>query len=142
MCAMSPGSETGGSIRIPASLCGVAGLKPTYGRVSLRGVIPLAWTLDHSGPLARAVGDLALTLNAVAGHDPLDPASADVPTEDYSAGIEDGATGVRIIIPTNHFFDDVDPEVDAAVPQAARVLSSLGATVTESALPPVDLLTP
>jgi aspartyl-tRNA(Asn)/glutamyl-tRNA(Gln) amidotransferase subunit A len=139
-CFMSPGSDTGGSIRIPAALCGVAGVKPTYGRVSLRGVIPLAWTLDHSGPLARTVGDLALALNAIAGHDPLDPSSADVPTEDYMAGIEEGATGVRVVVPTNHFFDDVDPEVDAAVREAARVLTSLGASVTETALPRVDLL--
>jgi len=139
-CYVSPGSDTGGSIRIPASLCGVVGLKPTYGRVSLRGVIPLAWTLDHSGPLARTVADLALTLNAIAGHDPFDPSSADVPSEDYAAGIEDGARGMRIIVPTNHFFDDVDPEVDAAVREAARVLVSLGASVTEMALPRVDLL--
>jgi aspartyl-tRNA(Asn)/glutamyl-tRNA(Gln) amidotransferase subunit A len=142
-CYLSPGSDTGGSIRIPASLCGVAGLKPTYGRVSLRGVIPLAWTLDHSGPLARTVGDLAFALNAIAGHDPLDPGSVDVPTEDYAAGIddEDGAKGVRILLPTNVFFDDVEPEVDAAVREAARVLTSLGATVTEMPLPRADLLT-
>jgi aspartyl-tRNA(Asn)/glutamyl-tRNA(Gln) amidotransferase subunit A len=141
-CFMSPGSDTGGSIRIPASLCGVAGLKPTYGRVSLRGAIALSWTLDHAGPLARTVDDLALALNAIAGHDPLDASSADAPTEDYASGIEDGATGVRVVVPTNHFFDDVDPEVDAAVREAARVLTSLGATVTELALPRVDLLAP
>jgi len=139
-CYASPGSDTGGSIRIPASLCGVAGLKPTYGRVSLRGVIPLAWTLDHAGPLARTVGDLALALSAIAGHDPLDPSSSDEPVEDYAAGIEDGAQGVRVIVPTNHFFDDVDPEVDAAVREAARVLTSLGASVIEQALPRVELL--
>src|SRR6267143_1211810 len=86
-CYFSLGSDTGGSIRIPASLCGVAGLKPTYGRVSLRGVIPLAWTLDHSGPLARTIGDLALALNAMAGHDPLDPSSVAIANEDYTAGI-------------------------------------------------------
>jgi aspartyl-tRNA(Asn)/glutamyl-tRNA(Gln) amidotransferase subunit A len=108
--------------------------------VSLRGVIPLAWTLDHSGPLARTVGDLALALNAMAGHDPLDPGSVDVASEDYAAGIEGGANGVRVVIPTNHFFDDVDPEVDAAVREAARVLASLGASLTEIALPRVDLL--
>jgi aspartyl-tRNA(Asn)/glutamyl-tRNA(Gln) amidotransferase subunit A len=141
-CFMSPGSDTGGSIRIPASLCGVVGLKPTYGRVSLRGAIALSWTLDHAGPLARTVDDLALALNAIAGHDPLDPSSADVSTDDYASGIEDGATGVRVIVPTNHFFDDVDPEIDAAVREAARVLASLGATVTEMALPRVDLLAP
>jgi aspartyl-tRNA(Asn)/glutamyl-tRNA(Gln) amidotransferase subunit A len=139
-CCVSPGSDTGGSIRIPAALCGVAGLKPTYGRVSLRGVIPLAWTLDHAGPLARTVGDLALTLNAIAGHDPLDPSSADVSSEDYTAGIEDGIKGVRVIVPANYFFDDVDPEVDAAVREAARVLASLGASLTEAALPRVELL--
>ncbi len=141
-CFMSPGSDTGGSIRIPASLCGVAGLKPTYGRVSLRGAIALSWTLDHAGPLARTVGDLALALNAIARHDPLDPSSADVATEDYPSGLEDGAAGVRIVIPTNHFFDEVDPEVDAAVREAARVLTSLGASVTEMALPRVELLAP
>jgi aspartyl-tRNA(Asn)/glutamyl-tRNA(Gln) amidotransferase subunit A len=139
-CYLSPGSDTGGSIRIPASLCGVAGLKPTSGRVSLRGVIPLAWTLDHAGPLARTVGDLALGLNAIAGHDPLDPSSVDVASEDYAAGVEDGAKDVRVIVPTNFFFDDVDPEVDAAVREAARVLTTLGASVTEMALPRVDLL--
>ena len=139
-CYLSPGSDTGGSIRIPASLCGVAGLKPTHGRVSLRGVIPLAWTLDHSGPLARTVGDLALALSAIAGHDPLDPSSSDTPSEDYGAGIEDGAKDVRVIIPTNHFFDDIDPEVDAAVREAARVLISLGASVAELTLPRADLI--
>ena len=139
-CYSSPGSDTGGSIRIPASLCGVAGLKPTYGRVSLRGVIPLAWTLDHSGPLARTVGDLAIALNATAGHDPLDPASVDVASEDYTAGIEDGAKDMRVIVATN-FFDDVDVEVDTAVREAARVLASLGASLSERALPRVDLLT-
>ena len=141
-CYVSPGSDTGGSIRIPASLCGVVGLKPTYGRVSLRGAIALSWTLDHAGPLARTVGDVALALNAIAGHDPLDPTSADIPTEDYTAGIEDGATGVRVIVPTNHFFDDVDPEVDLAVREATRVLGSLGAIVTDMALPRAELLAP
>ena len=142
LCFMSPGSDTGGSIRIPASLCGVVGLKPTYGRVSLRGAIALSWTLDHAGPLARTVGDVALALNAIAGHDPLDPSSADVPTEDHASGLEDGAQSVRVLVPTNHFFDDVDREVDAAVREAARVLASLGATVTDMALPRVDLLAP
>jgi aspartyl-tRNA(Asn)/glutamyl-tRNA(Gln) amidotransferase subunit A len=142
LCFMSPGSDTGGSIRIPASLCGIAGLKPTFGRVSLRGAIALSWTLDHAGPLTRTVGDLALALNAIAGHDPLDPSSSDVPTEDYASGIESGAKDVRIVVPTNYFFDNVDPEVEAAVREAARVLSSLGANVTEMALPRAELLVP
>jgi aspartyl-tRNA(Asn)/glutamyl-tRNA(Gln) amidotransferase subunit A len=141
-CFMSPGSDTGGSIRIPASLCGIAGLKPTHGRVSLRGAIALSWTLDHAGPLARTVGDLALALNAIAGHDPLDPSSSDVPTDDYTSGIEDGVKDVRVVVPTNYFFDDVDPEIGAAVREAARVLSSLGASVTEVALPRAELLVP
>ena len=141
-CFMSPGSDTGGSIRIPASLCGIAGLKPTYGRVSLRGAIALSWTLDHAGPLARTVGDLAIALGAIAGHDPLDPSSSDIPTDDYASGVEDGAKDVRVVIPTNHFFDDIDPEVDSAVREAARVLASLGANVTEIALPRAELLAP
>jgi aspartyl-tRNA(Asn)/glutamyl-tRNA(Gln) amidotransferase subunit A len=139
-CYASPGSDTGGSIRIPAALCGVAGLKPTYGRVSLRGVIPLAWTLDHAGPLARTVLDLALTLGAIAGHDPRDPVSADVATEDWASGIDDGAQGVRVLVPTNYFFDEIDAEVDAAVREAARVFTTLGASVTEAELPRTELL--
>ena len=139
-CYASPGSDTGGSIRIPAALCGVTGLKPTYGRVSLRGVIPLAWTLDHAGPLARTVRDLALTFAAIAGHDPLDPASADVATEDYTAGIDEGASGMRILVPTNYFFDEIDAEVDTAVREAARVFTTLGASVSEAALPRTELL--
>jgi aspartyl-tRNA(Asn)/glutamyl-tRNA(Gln) amidotransferase subunit A len=139
-CYASPGSDTGGSIRIPAALCGVTGLKPTYGRVSLRGVIPLAWTLDHAGPLARTVLDLALALGAIAGHDPLDPVSAEVATEDWAAAIDDGAQGVRVLVPTNYFFDEIDAEVDAAVRAAARVFTTLGASVTEAELPRTELL--
>src|SRR5688572_2282511 len=139
-CYASPGSDTGGSIRIPAALCGVTGLKPTYGRVSLRGVIPLAWTLDHAGPLARTVLDLALAFGAIAGHDPLDPVSAEVATEDWAAAIDDGAQGVRVLVPTNYFFDEIDAEVDAAVREAARVFTTLGASVTEAELPRTELL--
>src|SRR6185503_4290512 len=140
MCFLSPGSDTGGSIRIPAALCGIAGIKPTYGRVSLRGVVPLAWSLDHAGPLARTVRDLAIAMQVLAGHDPLDPGSADVPAEDYLADLEKGAKGLRIAIPTAHFFDDVDPEIDAAVRAAANVYASLGARVDERALPHTELL--
>src|SRR3954470_16092956 len=140
MCFMSPGSDTGGSIRIPAALCGIAGIKPTYGRVSLRGVVPLAWSLDHAGPLARSVRDLALTLQVIAGHDPLDPGSADVPAEDYSADLEKGARGLRIAVPTSHFFTDAETEVEAAVRDAAKLFASLGARVEERALPHTELL--
>ena len=140
MCMVSPGSDTGGSIRIPASLCGIAGLKPTYGRVSLRGVVPLAWSLDHAGPLARSVRDIAIALAQLAGHDPADPGSADVPVDDYLGGLDGGAKGMRILVPTNHFFETVDPEVDAAVREAARALASAGARVEERALPHTELL--
>ncbi|MDQ2951998.1 MAG: amidase [Chloroflexota bacterium] len=140
MCFVSPGSDTGGSIRIPAALCGVMGLKPTYGRISLRGVVPLAWSLDHAGPLARSVRDLAIALQAWAGHDPRDPGSADVPFDDYLSDLENGARGLRIVMPSSYFFDGVDPEVDRAVRAAAAVLVSLGATVEELPLPHADLL--
>ena len=140
MCFVSPGSDTGGSIRIPAALCGVAGIKPTYGRVSLRGVVPLAWSLDHAGPLARTVRDLAIALAALAGYDSGDPSSADEPVDDYFAGLEGGVKGLRVLIPTTHFYTDIDPEVDAAVREAARTLSSLGADVREGPLPHTELL--
>jgi aspartyl-tRNA(Asn)/glutamyl-tRNA(Gln) amidotransferase subunit A len=140
MCFLSPGSDTGGSIRIPASLCGIAGLKPTYGRISLRGVVPLAWSLDHAGPLARTVKDLAIALTLLAGYDPDDPGSVDRPVDDYLTHLDDGVKGLRVLIPTEHFFDGVDPAVDAAVRAAATVLAGLGAVIEERALPSSGLL--
>jgi len=140
MAALSPGSDTGGSIRIPAALCGIAGLKPTYGRISLRGVVPPAWSLDHAGPLARTVRDLAIAIAQLAGYDAADPTSADVPVDDYLADLEGGAKALRVLVPANHFFEAVDPEVDAAVREAARTLASLGARVEERPLPQVELL--
>ena len=135
MCFLSPGSDTGGSIRIPASLCGISGLKPTYGRVSLRGAVPLSWSLDHAGPLARSVRDLAIGLQVLAGHDPGDPASAQVDVDDYLSPIESGIKGVRVIVPTNYFFDDIDAQVEKAVREAARTLAERGAILEERALP-------
>jgi len=140
MCFLSPGSDTGGSIRIPASLCGIAGLKPTYGRISLRGVVPLAWSLDHAGPLARTVRDLAVALGQLAGYDASDPTCADVPVDDYLGALDAGAKDLRVLVPTNHFFDAADPEVESAVREAARTFVSLGARVEERALPHTDLL--
>ncbi len=140
MCFLSPGSDTGGSIRIPAALCGVAGLKPTYGRVSLRGVIPLSWTLDHAGPLARSVRDLAVALQVLAGHDAEDPGSADVPVDDYLSGLEAGASDLRVLVPTRHFFDECDPEVERAVREAIAVLEQGGARIVERDLPELALL--
>ncbi|HXF50965.1 MAG TPA: amidase [Dehalococcoidia bacterium] len=129
------GSDTGGSIRIPSALCGVTGLKPTYGRCSLRGVVPLSWTLDHVGPMARTAEDCALLLQAMAGYDPLDPHSEDVGTPDFAAGIGDGLRGLRVGVPSNHFFENCDPEVVSAVEAAAREFERLGATVTDIAIP-------
>jgi aspartyl-tRNA(Asn)/glutamyl-tRNA(Gln) amidotransferase subunit A len=140
MCFASPGSDTGGSIRIPAALCGIVGLKPTYGRVSLRRTIALSWTLDHAGPLARCVRDAALVLAAIAGYDETDPVSADVPVDDYAGGLDEGVRGLRVLLPSNHFFADVDAEVEKAVRDAAAILASLGASVEERALPHTDLL--
>jgi aspartyl-tRNA(Asn)/glutamyl-tRNA(Gln) amidotransferase subunit A len=142
MCFMSPGSDTGGSIRIPAALCGIAGLKPTYGRVSLRGIVPLAWSLDHAGPLARTVRDLAIALQAIAGYDAADPISVDVPAGDYLTELEGGVERLRILVPTDHFFADCDPEIERAVRDAARTLASLGAKVEEHGLPLADLVLP
>ncbi|MDQ2914798.1 MAG: amidase family protein, partial [Chloroflexota bacterium] len=99
------GSDTGGSIRIPAALCGCVGLKPTYGRASLFGAVPLAWSLDHPGPLARTVRDVALALGAIAGHDPRDPISADRVLADLLAGINQGAARLRVGVPTDHVWD-------------------------------------
>lgn len=135
MCFSSIGSDTGGSIRIPASLCGIVGLKPTSGRVSLRGAIPLSWTLDHAGPMARTVRDVAITLAAIAGHDPADPGSVDHPVEDYIGGLEGGARGIRIGLAVPYFFEQADPEVSRAVRAAALVLGTAGASVTEITLP-------
>jgi Asp-tRNA(Asn)/Glu-tRNA(Gln) amidotransferase A subunit family amidase len=125
------GSDTGGSIRIPAALCGVVGLKPTYGRVSLRGVIPLAWSLDHAGPLTRTVRDAALLLGVLAGYDPADPYSVDRPVGDYLGSLEAGARGLRVGVPARYFFDELDPEVEAAVRAALETFAGLGAELVD-----------
>ena len=142
----SIGSDTGGSIRIPAALCGIVGLKPTYGRVSLRGAIPLAWSLDHAGPMARTVRDTALLLQAVARYDPADPVSADVPVPSYLAEIEDGVRGLRIGVLTGRFLERLGPDdratgdVMAAVDAAAVVLAGEGAHIESATLPRCDEL--
>jgi aspartyl-tRNA(Asn)/glutamyl-tRNA(Gln) amidotransferase subunit A len=135
----SLGTDTGGSIRIPAALCGIVGLKPTYGLVSLRGVLPLSWSLDHAGPMTKTVEDAALMLGLVAGHDPHDPYSRNVPVPSYTSGLEDGVRGVRIGIPKSYFFERVAPEVEAAVQQAIRTLEKLGARPVEVDLPSAKL---
>jgi len=123
------GSDTGGSIRIPASYCGTAGLKPTYGLISRRGVIPNSFTFDHCGPLAWTVEDCALMLQAMAGYDPGDPGSVDRPVPDYRAGLGQGIKGLRVGV-IRHFWEEdlqLAPAVGAAVDAAIEVLSSLGA---------------
>jgi aspartyl-tRNA(Asn)/glutamyl-tRNA(Gln) amidotransferase subunit A len=138
LCMGAMGSDTGGSIRIPSSLCGVVGLKPTYGRVSLRGVIPLSWNLDHAGPMARSVRDIAILLQTIAGYDPQDAWSVDMPVENYLAIHEDGVRGWRIAVASDGYFTDtevVDGEVQSAVIQVAKVFESLGAQVEQVPFP-------
>ena len=134
-CFAALGTDTGGSIRIPASLCGITGLKPTFGRVSRRGVIPLSWSLDHVGPMARTAEDCALVLQALAGHDPEDASSADEPVPDYSAKIGSGTKGLRLGIPREFFFDNVDAGVETTVREAIGVLKEAGSVVSEVSLP-------
>jgi aspartyl-tRNA(Asn)/glutamyl-tRNA(Gln) amidotransferase subunit A len=140
-CPAALGTDTGGSIRIPAACCGVTGLKPTYGLVSRTGIVPLSWSLDVVGPMARTVADCALLLDVLAGYDPSDPDSVDVPLLNYTAALSDTRTpevavrGSRIGVPTTYFFRPIDPEIEAAVRAAIEVFVSLGATVFELAMP-------
>ena len=131
------GSDTGGSIRGPAAFCGIAGLKPTYGRVSRAGVVTLSWTLDHTGPMARSAEDCAFMLQALAGHDPADPASAREPVADYLADLEGGVKGLRIGVVRDYFFDQVEPETVAAFERAVGELGRLGATVRDVTIPSI-----
>ncbi len=135
MVPLSVGSDTGGSIRQPASFCGVTGLKPTYGRVSRYGLIAFASSLDQIGPLGRSVADVALLLKVLAGHDPLDSTSADVPVPDYPQTVQLPLDGLTVGIVREHFGEGLDGEVEAAVREAVRVYQSLGARVREISLP-------
>lgn len=132
---MAMGSDTAGSIRIPAGVCGTVGLKPTFGRVSRAGITSLSWGLDHAGPLTRTVEDAATCLQVLAGYDPRDPGSVSEPVPDFSAGLHDGIKGLRVGVPTNYFFDQLDGEVESAVRQAYEQLQTLGAELVEIALP-------
>jgi aspartyl-tRNA(Asn)/glutamyl-tRNA(Gln) amidotransferase subunit A len=125
------GSDTGGSIRIPASLCGCVGLKPTFGRASLFGAVPLSWSLDHPGPLARTVRDVAVAMAAIAGHDPRDPISADRPVPDLLAGIDAGPKQLRVGVPTEHVWDECDSAIATAVRAAIDALARTGAEIHE-----------
>ena len=137
-CMGALGSDTGGSVRIPASLCGIVGLKPTFGRVSRYGVYPLSWSFDTVGPMTRTVRDAALVLNAIAGHDSRDLSSSRRPTEDFAERLENGISGVRIGIPREYFFEKTEPQVTDAVREAASVLEGLGASVDEVSIPVLE----
>jgi len=132
---LSVGSDTGGSIRQPASFCGVTGLKPTYGRVSRYGLIAFASSLDQIGPLGRTAADVALLLSVLAGYDPLDSTSANVPVPDYIQSIQQPLDGLTLGIVREHFGPGLDAEVEASVREAVRVYKSRGAKVREISLP-------
>jgi aspartyl-tRNA(Asn)/glutamyl-tRNA(Gln) amidotransferase subunit A len=134
------GTDTGGSIRIPASFCGTVGLKPTYGRVSKYGVHPLGYTLDHMGPLTRSVRDAAMVLNAIAGYDPRDESTSRRPTVDYVPDEGCSIRGTRIGFPDKFFFDRLDPEVESSVRGAIARAESLGAQVKPITVPDVAAL--
>jgi aspartyl-tRNA(Asn)/glutamyl-tRNA(Gln) amidotransferase subunit A len=136
MCFGAIGSDTGGSVREPAAYCGIAGLKPTYGRVSARGVFPLSPSLDHVGPLCRNVLDTALMLQAIAGYDSLDPTSVDWPVESYTDALE-AKTESRIGIVRRPFFDDLDHEIQIAFDQALEHISQMSSAIVETELPSV-----
>ena len=131
----SLGSDTGGSIRQPASLCGVVGLKPTYGLVSRYGLVAFASSLDQIGPLTRDVADSAVVLNAIAGHDPLDSTSIDYEAPDYTEALTGDIRGLRIGVPKEYFVEGIEPGVENAVRDAIEVLRGLGAVVEETTLP-------
>jgi aspartyl-tRNA(Asn)/glutamyl-tRNA(Gln) amidotransferase subunit A len=135
LCPGALGSDTGGSIRVPASLCGIAGLKPTFGRVSLRGAIPLSWNLDHAGPMARCSEDLAALLQVTAGYDPGDPNSVDLRVDDYAAHLADGVAGWKIALAEDAYFDKTDEQVRYWIDEAAKVFRELGAVVERTPFP-------
>jgi aspartyl-tRNA(Asn)/glutamyl-tRNA(Gln) amidotransferase subunit A len=131
----SLGTDLGGSVRLPGAFCGVVGLKQTFGRVSQRGLMVTSFNGDHIGPLTRSVRDSALVLQAIAGYDPLDPSTVPVPVDDYSLVLERGARGLIMGIPSNYYFDLLDPEVEAAVRRAIAALEELGIASREVSVP-------
>ena len=135
MAVASIGSDTGGSIRQPAAFCGVVGLMPTYGRVSRYGLIAFASSLDHPGPFGKTVKDTALLLQVLAGRDPMDSTTADVPVPDYSAQVGQPVTGLKIGVPAEYFGEGLDPEVRAAVEHGIQELAKAGAEIVPISLP-------
>ncbi|MDH3446266.1 MAG: amidase family protein, partial [Deltaproteobacteria bacterium] len=142
LCFGALGSDTGGSVRNPSAHCGIVGIKPTYGRVSRFGVVPLSWSLDHSGPMARRVEDCALLLQTIAGYDAKDPASANETVPDFGFGLKDGIKGLRVGVPRTDWFDEnlgVVPETNAIFNAALKTLRELGAEIIDIAGKPFSL---
>jgi aspartyl-tRNA(Asn)/glutamyl-tRNA(Gln) amidotransferase subunit A len=137
-CFASLGSDTGGSIRQPASLCGTVGMKPTYGRVSRYGLVAFASSLDQVGPLTKDVRDCALMMNAISGHDPLDSTSINLPVPDFTESLQDGLQGVTIGVPREYFGQGLDPEVEKTVGDGIAMLKEAGAEIVEVTLPHTD----
>ena len=146
LCYGSLGTDTAGSVRMPAAHCGIVGFKPTYGRVSTRGVMTLSWTLDHVGPMCKTVEDAALMLGIVAGYDDLDPTTADVPVPDYLRALRAPTSKLRLGVPRQIFYDNLDPEVAKATDAALEVLRTLTAGAKDVQLPatpnPATIWTP
>jgi aspartyl-tRNA(Asn)/glutamyl-tRNA(Gln) amidotransferase subunit A len=138
LCPIALGSDTGGSIRIPASLCGITGLKPTYGRTSRAGVLPLAWSMDHVGPMTRSAADAALVLSVMAGYDPADPSTSVLPVPDYAAALKGTIAGLRVGVLTVDFLEAAAPGVQDAVRAALHRLQQLGAVVDEVRLESIE----
>ena len=138
LAAAALGTDTGGSVRVPASLCGLVGLKPTMGRISTRGVVPFAWSLDHIGTLTRSVGDAAMLLQALAGLDPHDPGSADVVTGDYLAALDEPIDGLVVGVPERFYFERADDEILAASEAVLRALEGQGARLVTVELPSME----
>ena len=135
LCFGALGSDTGGSIRLPAACCGLVGMKPTYGRVSRHGAMPLSYSLDTVGPLTRTVLDNALMLRAIAGHDANDPVTAETPVADYVADLDRGAKGLRVGVPENFFYDPVTPEVRTLVEASLKAYEGMGCEIVPLRLP-------
>ena len=132
------GSDTGGSIRGPASMCGIVGIKPTFGRVSNFGVVPLSWSQDHCGPMTWTVEDAAVMLQAITGYDPKDPTTADVPVPDFLAALKDGIDGLKVGVPREYFYElapGVDPQVIRSAERALETLAEMGAEIRDVNIP-------
>ena len=134
-CPLTMGTDTGGSIRIPSALCGLVGLKPTYGRLSRYGITVLSWSQDHAGPMTRTVGECALVMNAVAGYDPRDPSSASISIPDFTQALTNNIKGLRVGVPKEFFQESIDSEVESIVRNAIELMGKLGAVIHEISWP-------